>query len=57
MSEHVRQLRAALDASGSALDTAARWGRTLAAALSGGARGLVAGHAGRAAQAPPQTAE
>jgi D-sedoheptulose 7-phosphate isomerase len=57
MSDHVRQLRAALDASGSALDTAARWGRTLAAALSGGARLLVAGNGGSAAQAQHLTAE
>lgn len=57
MSDHVRSLHAALDASGPALDTAARWGRALAGALSGGARLLAAGNGGSAAQAQHLTAE
>lgn len=57
MSEHVRKLHAALDASGPALDTAARWGRLLAGALTDGARLLAVGNGGSAAQAQHLTAE
>jgi D-sedoheptulose 7-phosphate isomerase len=56
-SEHVRRLQTALDASGSALDTAARWGRMLAEAMTAGGRLLAGGNGGSAAQAQHLTAE
>jgi D-sedoheptulose 7-phosphate isomerase len=55
--EHVRYLTEALAASGPAVETAARWGRELAALLPGGARLFAAGNGGSAAQAAHLTAE
>lgn len=57
MSEHVRRLQQALDGASGALDLAARWGSALAEALPRGARLLVAGNGGSAAQAQHLTAE
>jgi D-sedoheptulose 7-phosphate isomerase len=57
MNDHVRKLQHALDASTPALEIASRWGRALAAAMSDGARLLVAGNGGSAAQAQHLTAE
>jgi len=55
--EHVRYLTEALAASGSAVETATRWGRDLAGRLAGGARLFAAGNGGSAAQAAHLTAE
>jgi D-sedoheptulose 7-phosphate isomerase len=55
--EHVRYLSEALATSGSAVETAARWGRELAGRLAGGARLFAAGNGGSAAQAAHLTAE
>jgi D-sedoheptulose 7-phosphate isomerase len=55
--EHVRYLAEALAASGSAVETATRWGRDLAGRLAGGARLFAAGNGGSAAQAAHLTAE
>ena len=57
MSEHVRKLRAALDAAEPALDITLRWGTELADRLPCGARLLVAGNGGSAAMAQHLTAE
>jgi D-sedoheptulose 7-phosphate isomerase len=54
---HVRKLQQALDVSAPALEVAARWGCALAGAMPGGARLLVAGNGGSAAQAQHLTAE
>ena len=54
---HLASLRQALDAFGPAAETSARWGRELAAALLDGARLLVAGNGGSAAQAQHLSAE
>jgi D-sedoheptulose 7-phosphate isomerase len=56
-SEHVRRLQLALGDAGPMLDKAARWGRELATCLAGGARLLVAGNGGSAAQAQHLAAE
>jgi len=55
--EHVRHLTGALATSGTAVDTATRWGRELAGRLAGGARLFAAGNGGSAAQAAHLTAE
>lgn len=55
--EHVRRLTRALAASETELDTALRWGSRLAEILSDGARLLVAGNGGSAAEAQHLTAE
>ena len=55
--EHVRYLTEALARSGSAVETATRWGRELAGRLAGGARLFAAGNGGSAAQAAHLTAE
>ena len=56
-SDHLRKLRAALDAAEPALDTTLTWGTELAERLSRGARLLVAGNGGSAAMAQHLTAE
>ena len=56
-STHVAALHQALAQFGPAADTAARWGRELAAALLTGARLLVVGNGGSAAQAQHLSAE
>lgn len=55
--QHVRAVQEALGDSGAALATAAGWGRSLAGLLPAGARLLVAGNGGSAAQAQHLTAE
>ncbi len=55
--EHLRELRTALDALRADLPTLERWGRELAAVLTAGGRLLVAGNGGSAAQAQHLTAE
>jgi D-sedoheptulose 7-phosphate isomerase len=55
--EHVRYLTDALAGSGSAVETATRWGRELAGLLPAGARLFAAGNGGSAAQAAHLTAE
>jgi D-sedoheptulose 7-phosphate isomerase len=57
MIEHARRLEAALRECDDALLTAQRWGRTLADAMPTGARLLVAGNGGSAAQAQHLSAE
>jgi D-sedoheptulose 7-phosphate isomerase len=57
MIEHARQLEAALRDSVDALHLAQRWGRVLADTLPAGARLLVAGNGGSAAQAQHLSAE
>ena len=57
MHAHVQRLTKALDASSVELDMALRWGSLLADVLSGGARLLVAGNGGSAAEAQHLTAE
>jgi D-sedoheptulose 7-phosphate isomerase len=54
---HVHSVQVALEKSRAALETAGGWGRALAEALPGGARLLVAGNGGSAAQAQHLTAE
>jgi D-sedoheptulose 7-phosphate isomerase len=56
-SEHVRKLQSALEVAGPGFDASARWGRSLAGSLSAGARLLVAGNGGSAAQAQHLSAE
>jgi D-sedoheptulose 7-phosphate isomerase len=55
--DHVRRLCLALESSADQLDLAEDWGSRLATILSGGARLLVAGNGGSAAQAQHLTAE
>ncbi len=55
--DHVRRLCLALESSADQLDIAEDWGTRLATILSGGARLLVAGNGGSAAQAQHLTAE
>jgi D-sedoheptulose 7-phosphate isomerase len=55
--DHVRRLSLALRRSADQLDIAEDWGSRLATVLSGGARLLVAGNGGSAAQAQHLTAE
>ncbi|MGH8897440.1 MAG: D-sedoheptulose-7-phosphate isomerase [Egibacteraceae bacterium] len=55
--DHVSALVAALERFGPQVETANRWGRELAVLLDGGARLLVAGNGGSAAQAQHLTAE
>jgi D-sedoheptulose 7-phosphate isomerase len=55
--EHVQHLTAALTGIGPAVTTATRWGRELAALLTGGSRLFAAGNGGSAAQAAHLTAE
>jgi D-sedoheptulose 7-phosphate isomerase len=57
MNDHVRKLRTALDTAEIELDTALRWGAELGQRLPRGARLLVAGNGGSAAQAQHLTAE
>lgn len=54
---HVHSLQVALERSAPALQTASCWGRSLAQSLPAGARLLVAGNGGSAAQAQHLTAE
>ncbi|MGI8700584.1 MAG: D-sedoheptulose-7-phosphate isomerase [Nocardioidaceae bacterium] len=55
--EHVARLTRALESSAAELDRALSWGTRLAEVLSGGARLLVAGNGGSAAEAQHLTAE
>jgi D-sedoheptulose 7-phosphate isomerase len=57
VSRHIRQLQQALMDAQPALDTAGHWGRVLAHVLPRGARLLVAGNGGSAAQAQHLAAE
>jgi D-sedoheptulose 7-phosphate isomerase len=57
MNEHVSRLATALSGGADQWRTAARWGRALARDLPSGARVLVAGNGGSAAQAQHLTAE
>jgi D-sedoheptulose 7-phosphate isomerase len=57
MSEHVQRLRRALGDAAPAFAVAGRWGRVLAELMPRGARLLVAGNGGSAAQAQHLTAE
>lgn len=57
MSAHVQRLRVALEDSEAVLERARRWGEQLAETLPRGARLLVAGNGGSAAQAQHLTAE
>jgi D-sedoheptulose 7-phosphate isomerase len=55
--DHVQYLTSALAGIGPAVTTATRWGRELAALLTGGSRLFAAGNGGSAAQAAHLTAE